>query len=80
MPEHNRIIHHTPEDLRIMRELLGLSRKQAAELTETTIFQIQKLERPADRESHIKPPRRYAQLLEAYQAGFRPTNWPEDVA
>lgn len=70
----------TPAELRITREMLGLSRKQAAEVLETTIFQIQKLERPADRDSHIPAPRRYTQLLEAYMAGFRPDNWPEDVA
>lgn len=67
---------YTPAQLRFMRELLGLSRKQCAVLTETTEFQIQKLERPEDRGSHIKAPRRYAQLLEAYQAGFRPEGWP----
>lgn len=70
----------TPQELRMKRELLGLSRRQAAELLETSIFQIQKMERPADRESHISPPRRYAQLLDAYLAGFRPENWPEGVA
>jgi hypothetical protein len=70
----------TPAELRITRELLGLSRKQAAEVLETTVFQIQKMERPEDRDSHIKPPRRYVQLLEAYLSGFRPSNWPEGVA
>jgi len=69
----------TPAELRITREMLGLSRLFAAEVLETTIYQIQKLERPEDRDSHIKPPRRYAQLLEAYMAGFRPDNWPEGV-
>lgn len=77
---HKRNITMTPEELRITREMLGLSRQQAAEVLETTIYQIQKLERPADRGSHIKPPRRYTQLLEAYMAGFRPSNWPEGVA
>ncbi|WP_372921364.1 hypothetical protein [Roseovarius sp.] len=71
---------YAPDELRKMREDLGLSRKQAAAVLETTNFQIQKLERPADRESNIPAPRRYAQLLEAYTAGFRPSNWPEDVA
>lgn len=70
----------TPEELRIKREMLGLTRRQAAAVLETTIYQVQKMERPADRESHIKPPRRYAQLLDAYLAGYRPANWPKEVA
>jgi len=67
------------EEMRIKREMLGLSRKQAAEVLETTIYQIQRLERSPDRESHITPPRRYAQLLDAYLSGFRPHNWPEGL-
>lgn len=70
----------TPNELRMTRELLGLSRRQAADLLETTIFQIQKLERPLDRGSNIPAPRRYARLLQAYAAGFRPDDWPEDLA
>ena len=71
---------YTPKQLRQMREALGLTRRQAADLMETTIFQVQKMERPTDRDSHIKPPRRYEQLLDAYTAGFRPKHWPEGVA
>jgi len=67
-------------ELRIKRELLGLSRQQVADLTETNVFQIQKLERPEDRKSHVPAPRRYEQLLDAYLAGFRPEHWPEDVS
>ena len=73
-------VNFTPAELRLMRESLGLSRNQAAELLETDKYQIQKLERPADRGSHITAPRRYAQLMEAYMSGYRPHNWPKGVA
>ena len=68
-----------PDELRQIREIdLGLSRAEMARLLETTIFMVQRWERPADRQSHVPPPHRVVRLLEAYRAGYRPSDWPTE--
>ena len=68
-----------PNQMRIIREGLGLSREQLASLLETTRWIVERWERPVDRKSYTPPPSRCVRLLKAYEAGYRPDDWPEDV-
>ncbi len=67
----------SPEDLRRAREALGLTPAEAAEVLETDVSTIYKIERSATRSQYRKPPARVAQLYTAYLSGFRPGNWPK---
>jgi len=70
---------YTPEQMISMRKALGLSRDQAAQLLETDVTMIQKLERNRRLPSSRRPPARYGRLLEAMVQGYRPADWPQGV-
>lgn len=65
----------TPNELHEVRMGLKLTQKQAAEVLETDVSTISKMEG-----GRIAIPRRIAQLYAAYKTGFRPANWPTTVS
>lgn len=59
--------------IRGIRQRLGLTQRQLADLMQTGISTISAIENDAGQR---KPPVRFCQLLLAYDAGFRPSQWP----
>jgi hypothetical protein len=67
----------TYEELRAAREFLGLSPAEAAELLETDLGTIRRIEAARGKSTARSAPARVAQLYRAYLSGFRPANWPK---
>lgn len=63
----------TPADFRQARKSLGLTQGQLAALMGVAHRTVQKWE---GGERGIDPPA--ARLLQAYQAGYRPEDWPKE--
>lgn len=65
------------DELRRARELLGLTPTEAAEMLDTDVSTIRKIERDPEHTQHRAPPGRVVRLYKAYLAGYRPDDWPE---
>lgn len=67
------------EDLRKAREQLRLTVQEAAEMLETDVTTIRKMELPPEAAQARKPPARVVRLYKLYLAGARPDDWPDRV-
>jgi DNA-binding transcriptional regulator YiaG len=66
----------TPDQIKLARTYLRLSRSQLANMLETDAQTIQRMEMRSDASTARRPAPRMLRLIEAYMGGFRPSDWP----
>lgn len=67
----------TPQDIKRLRDTLGLSAADLADMLETDENTIRRMEMRRDAKHARLPARRMARLMQAYADGWRPHDWPE---
>jgi DNA-binding transcriptional regulator YiaG len=67
----------TPQDIKRLRDDLGLSAADLATLLETDENTVRRMEMRRDTKNARLPARRMARLMQAYRDGWRPHDWPE---
>ena len=65
-----------PDQIKLARTYLRLSRSQLARMLETDTQTIQRMEMRPDAATARRPAPRMLRLVEAYMGGFRPADWP----
>ena len=68
-------MNHT--ELKEARESMRLTPNEMAQLTEVDVTSVYKWERDPALKTARPAPVRVVRLIKAYQAGFRPEDWPE---
>ena len=69
----------TPFQIRALRKKLGLSGAQMAQMLGfSNPRSYRSLEMPADAQTHRAPTPSVMRLLQAYEDGYRPADWPEE--
>ena len=69
----------TNTQLKEARQSLGLTQSQMARLLDTDPQSVRRMEMPATASTSRNLPPRAARLVEAYLAGYRPSDWPLTV-
>jgi DNA-binding transcriptional regulator YiaG len=67
----------TPQDIKRLRDDLGLSAADLAALLETDENTVRRMEMRRDTKNARLPARRMTRLMQAYRDGWRPHDWPE---
>ena len=70
----------TPAEIKQARQSLGLSVADLARLLDTDPQTIRRMEQRDDASTFRKPAPRMVRLIDAYLAGYRPTDWPSPAA
>lgn len=65
----------TPAEIKEARHKLGLSVADLARLLDTDAQTVRRMEQRGDASTFRKPAPRMVRLIEAYLAGYRPTDW-----
>lgn len=66
----------TPQETKEARHKLGLSVADLARLLDTDAQTVRRMEQRDDASTFRRPAPRMVRLIEAYLAGYRPTDWP----
>jgi DNA-binding transcriptional regulator YiaG len=64
-------------EVKQMRQSLGLSLSEFAEMLDTDRTTALKMELSEGSSQYRKPAPRMIRLMEAYKSGYRPPDWPE---
>lgn len=65
-----------PAEIKLARHKLGLSVADLARLLDTDAQTVRRMEQRDDASTFRKPAPRMVRLIEAYLAGYRPSDWP----
>ena len=66
----------SPEEIRAARHTLGLKLREMAQLLDTDLQTVQRMEMSHDRSTHRSAAPRMVRLIRAYLDGYRPPDWP----
>lgn len=67
----------TPEEIKAVRQWLGITVSQLAVLLDTDPQTIRRMEQSETANTFRKPAPRMVRLLRAYLDGYRPADWPQ---
>lgn len=67
----------TPQDIKRLRDTLGLSAADLAAMLETDENTVRRMEMRRDTKNARLPARRMMRLMQAYRDGWRPHDWPK---
>ncbi len=65
----------TPDEISAARQSFGLTQAEFADMLDTDVLTVRRIEMSEDTPSHRKPPARVVRLIRAYLSGYRPSDW-----